>query len=127
MADSVPSTFLNTPRSSVASTICRYMSLPNVNCHQGLPRTLIPSYSSRPYPGSCDRVEPPKVSLGEFMMERIEARHDVGAIRDTTFDGYKRHLLNHVVRKLGGTARTSTFVLWLAKQPAISSFITPTD
>src|SRR3954453_9016480 len=47
-------------------------------------------------------VEPTGVTLGEFMMSRFEARHDVGAIRDTTHDGYKRHLENHVVPALGG-------------------------
>lgn len=47
-------------------------------------------------------VEPTKVTLGEFMMERFAARHDVGAIRDTTFDGYERQLTNHVLPRLGG-------------------------
>ncbi len=47
-------------------------------------------------------VEPAKITLGEFMMGRVEARHDVGAIRDTTHEGYKRHLENHVVPVLGG-------------------------
>jgi len=47
-------------------------------------------------------VEPTKVTLGDFMMERFAARHDVGAIRDTTFDGYERHLTNHVLPLLGG-------------------------
>ena len=47
-------------------------------------------------------VEPAKTTLGEFMMSRFEARHDVGAIRDTTHDSYKRHLENHVVPVLGG-------------------------
>jgi integrase len=46
-------------------------------------------------------VEPAKITLGEFMMERFESRHGVGAIRDTTYDGYKRHLANHVVPELG--------------------------
>lgn len=47
-------------------------------------------------------VEPTKLTLGDFMMGRFEARHDVGAIRHTTHDGYKRHLENHVVPMLGG-------------------------
>lgn len=36
------------------------------------------------------------------MMDRFAARHDVGAIRNTTYDGYKRHPENHFVPTLGG-------------------------
>jgi len=46
--------------------------------------------------------EPTKVTFGDFMMERLTARHDIGAIRDTTLDGYERHLTNHVLPVLGG-------------------------
>jgi integrase len=35
------------------------------------------------------------------MMERFENRHEVGAIRATTYDGYERHLRNHVLPILG--------------------------
>src|SRR4051794_19590153 len=46
-------------------------------------------------------VEPTSVTLGGFMMERFAARHEVHAIRDTTFEGYARHLMNHVLPALG--------------------------
>ena len=49
-------------------------------------------------------VEPSKITLGAYMMARFEGRHALGAIRDTTYDGYKRHLENHVVPELGGVA-----------------------